>query len=154
MKLQKDLLEKLSESAQRAGTLTVLHTNAVASRIGISATEFEAMDIISHNQPITAGQLAAYCGLTTGAITGIVDRLERGEFACRRRDPEDRRRVFVVPTENLERNKKVRALYGPLSKGFMEVANQYTPEQLRQFIDIQNAMSDMVEEVIAKLRDK
>jgi len=154
MKLQKELLEELNQSVQRAGTLTALHTNAVASRIGLSATEFEAMDIISRNQPITAGKLAEYCGLTTGAITGIVDRLERGQFVCRRRDPEDRRRVFIVPIENAERSKKVRALYRPMAKGFEKFVGCYNAEQVRFLIDMQNMANEMTEKAIAELRKK
>jgi DNA-binding MarR family transcriptional regulator len=154
MKSQKELIEEASQSVQRAGTLTVLHTNAIASRIGISATEFEAMDIISRNQPITAGQLAEYCGLTTGAITGIVDRLERGRFVRRERDPSDRRRVFIVPVEDPERSRKVRELYRPISKAFEQCMNCYTPEQIRVFLDMQERMADEIVDIIADLRKK
>lgn len=154
MKLQKELIEEASQSVQRAGTLTVLHTNAIASHIGISATEFEAMDIISRNQPITAGQLAEYCGLTTGAITGIVDRLERGRFVRRERDPSDRRRVFIVPVEDPERSRKVRELYRPISKAFEQCMNRYTPEQIRVFLDMQERMADEIVDIIADLRKK
>jgi DNA-binding MarR family transcriptional regulator len=154
MKLQKELIEEASQSIQRSGTLTVLHTNAVASHIGISATEFEAMDIISQNQPITAGQLAEYCGLTTGAITGIVDRLERGKFVRRERDPEDRRRVFIVPIEDPVRSKKVRALYRPISEAFERCMNCYTPEQVRLFLEMHKRMGDEVARIITELHKK
>jgi DNA-binding MarR family transcriptional regulator len=149
-----DLYEELSQAVQRAGTLTVLHTNAVAHRVGISATEFEAMDIISRNQPITAGQLAEECGLTTGAVTGILDRLERGKFVCRRRDPEDRRRVFIVPIENKARNQKVRELYKPMSECFQLFVNRYSPDQIRFLIDMQNLANDMTEKAIKDLRNR
>ncbi len=149
-----ELYEQLSQAVQRAGTLTVLHTNAVAHRVGISATEFEAMDIISRNQPITAGQLAEECGLTTGAVTGILDRLEKGKFVCRQRDPEDRRRVFIVPIENEARNKKVRELYKPMSDCFRVFVDRYSPEQIRFLIDMQTLANDMTEKAIKELRNR
>lgn len=138
---------------QRSGTLTVLHTNAVADKIGISATEFESMDVISHNQPISAGHLANRCGLTTGAITGIVDRLERAGLVKRVRDPEDRRRVLLEPVENEEKKKRVRELYRPMSQAFHEIAEECTSEQLEFLVDIHNKMSDRVEKIIAELRE-
>lgn len=149
-----ELYEELSQAVQRAGTLTVLHTNAVAHRVGISATEFEAMDIISRNQPITAGQLAEECGLTTGAVTGILDRLEKGKFVCRRRDPEDRRRVFIVPIENAARSQKVRELYKPMSECFQMFVDRYSPEQIRFLIDMQNLANGMTEKAIKELRNR
>jgi DNA-binding MarR family transcriptional regulator len=154
MKSKKELIEELSQSMQRSGTLTVLHTNAVADKIGISATEFESMDVISHNQPISAGHLANRCGLTTGAITGIVDRLERAGMVKRVSDPEDRRRVLLEPVENKEKSKRVRELYQPMSQAFGEIVEACTPEQIQFLVDIHNKMSDQMEKIIAELREK
>jgi DNA-binding MarR family transcriptional regulator len=154
MKSKKELIEDLSQSMQRSGTLTVLHTNAVADKIGISATEFESMDFISHHQPISAGHLAVRCGLTTGAITGIIDRLERANLVKRVKDPEDRRRVLLQPIENKAKKKKVRELYQPMSRAFEEIMGECTPEQIQFLVDIHEKMSDRVEEIIAELREK
>ena len=150
----KELFEELSQAIQWAGTLTVIHTNAVAHRIGISATEFEAMDLITRFQPITAGKLAEYCGLTTGAITGMVDRLERQGFVRRERDPDDRRRVFILPIENKERSRKVRALYRPIAKGFEEYVEKYSEDEVCMLIRMQKEANAMVERSIARLRQK
>jgi DNA-binding MarR family transcriptional regulator len=152
MKSKKELIEELSQSMQRSGTLTVLHTNAIADQIGISATEFESMDLISHNQPMSAGHLAMRCGLTTGAITGIVDRLERAGLVKRVRDPEDRRRVLLRPVENESKKKKVRELYQPMSQAFDEIMKECTPEQIQFLVDIHNKMNDRVETIITELR--
>ena len=152
MKSQKKLQNELSEAIQKAGTLKVLHTNAVASRIGLSATEFEAMDIITRYQPMTAGKLAEYCGLTTGAITGLVDRLERAGFVMRERDNEDRRRVYIKPIENKERSQKVRELYTPIAKAFHILTTQYTPEQTQLLIDLHTQLNEVTEKAISGLR--
>lgn len=152
MKSQKKLQNELSEAIQWAGTLKVLHTNAVASRIGLSATEFEAIDIITRYQPITAGKLADCCGLTTGAITGLVDRLERAGFVQRERDSEDRRRVYIKPIENAERNQKVRELYAPIAQAFRTLTAQYTPEQAQLLIDIHTQLNAVTENAISQLR--
>ncbi len=152
MKSQKKVQNELSDAIQRAGTLKVLHTNAVASRIGLSATEFEAMDIITRYQPMTAGKLADYCGLTTGAITGLVDRLERAGFVQRERDSEDRRRVYIKPIENVARSQKVRELYAPIAKAFQTLATQYSPEEAQLLIDLHNKLNEVTESAISDLR--
>ncbi|MDN5274874.1 MAG: putative transcriptional regulator, MarR family [Candidatus Saccharibacteria bacterium] len=154
MKSKKELVEELNQTIQRTSTLTVLHTNAIADKIGLSATEFESMDIISRNQPISAGRLATECGLTTGAITGIIDRLERAGLVRRVNDPKDRRRVLLDPIDDFEKNKKICELYRPMSEMFNALAQECTSEQLRFLIDIHNKMIDMTEKSIAQLRQK
>lgn len=146
------LHQELMQAFQLSGTLTVLHTNAVAHRIGLSATEFEAMDIITRYQPITAGKLSEYCGLTTGAITGIVDRLEKSGFVVRERDPEDRRRVFIKPIDNAVRSKKVRELYKPMNEGFKNFVCKYSKEELCFLLKLQKEANEMTEKAIAKMR--
>jgi DNA-binding MarR family transcriptional regulator len=70
-----------------------------AARLGINATDFRCLDILGRGAPITAGQLASEAGLTTGAVTALVDRLERSGYVERRNDPRDRRRVLIAPTK-------------------------------------------------------
>lgn len=154
MKSKKELIDEFNQIIQRSGTLTVLHTNAVADKIGLSATEFESMDIISRNQPISAGKLAIECGLTTGAITGIVDRLERAGLVRRLHDPKDRRRVLLDPIDDFEKSKRICDLYGPMRDMFQVIAEECTPEQLEFLIDIHNKMIAMTEKSITQLRQK
>lgn len=149
-----ELFEELNQAVQWAGTLSVIYANVIAHRFGLSATEFEAMDLITRFCPITAGKLAEYCGLTSGAITGIVDRLERQGFVRRERDPEDRRRVFIIPTKDKERSKKIRALHRPIRKGFKEYVERYDEDQIYMLIKMQKEANAMVERSIAQLRQK
>jgi len=154
MKSKKELVDELNQSFQRAGTLNVLHTNAIASEIGLSATEFEAVDIISHHQPINAGQLALRCGLTTGAITGIVDRLERAGVVSREVDVKDRRRVLLKPIDDKEKSEKICQLYLPMRDAFEKVMQQYTPEQVELLVDVHNKLNDATEALIMSMRKK
>lgn len=154
MKSKKELIEELNWLMQQTNTLSVLHTNAVANKIGLSATEFEALDVVSRNQPVTAGQLASRCGLTTGAITGIVDRLERAGVVCRRRDPNDRRKVLLEPIDNRSKSKKIRKLYQPLHHAFEELMVDCTPEQIEFLIEVHRKMNEATEKIISDMYDK
>jgi DNA-binding MarR family transcriptional regulator len=152
MKLKKDLIDELSQSVQRSSALTVIHTNAIADKVGLSATEFEAIDLIANNQPISAGQLARFCGLTSGAITGLIDRLEKGGYVRRKGDPNDRRRVLIEHVHAPEIEQKVRELYRPIGAAFYNLINAYTAEQIKFLVDHTNEMNEKVESIIIDLK--
>lgn len=92
---RRDLMAALDAAMREASGLSVLYSHAVAARLGINGTDIECLDYIAANGKVTAGALAERTGLTTGAITGVIDRLEEAGLACRERDPEDRRKVLV-----------------------------------------------------------
>src|SRR5262245_28604316 len=75
----------------------VTFLQAIDELLGLNTTDHNALDLLSRAGPITAGELAELTGLTTGAITGIIDRLEKAGFVCRENDPKDRRRVIIRP---------------------------------------------------------
>src|SRR2546427_828436 len=89
-----ELLAALNEAARRQSTATVLFHAAVAERLGLSATDHKYADLIARQGPMTAGELADRAGLTTGAITGVLDRLEQagGRRRCSNRSPAPRPR--------------------------------------------------------------
>src|SRR5688572_33153636 len=74
---------------------SVLYTTATADALGVNLADLLCAGIISVTGPVTAGRLAELTGLTTGAITGVIDRMEQAGYARRIADPSDRRRVIV-----------------------------------------------------------
>jgi DNA-binding MarR family transcriptional regulator len=118
------LLADLDREIRLMGARTVMLSQAVASRLGLSPADLETLDLLSTNGPLTAGRLAELTGLTTGAITGVVDRLEEAGLVRRERDAEDRRRVIVhlVPDR-------------PLARAMAELNGRYTAEQLALMLD-------------------
>jgi DNA-binding MarR family transcriptional regulator len=115
------------------GARSVMLSHAIASRLGISPADLETMDILSANGPLTAGRLAELTGLTTGAITGVVDRLERSGFVRRQRDANDRRRVIVHLVA--DRARKIEKLFVPLARAMAELSERYSDEELALMVD-------------------
>ena len=72
---------------------TLLFHGAVAEWMGLNPTDYKVLDILHRAGRMTAGEIAAETGLSTGAVTGVVDRLERGRWAERVKDPDDRRHL-------------------------------------------------------------
>jgi DNA-binding MarR family transcriptional regulator len=95
---KRQLFESLIYEVRRSQAATDRYDEAVADAIGINRTDMRCLDVIQREGPVPAGRLAEETGLTTGAITTVLDRLERGGFARRVRDPNDRRRVLVEVT--------------------------------------------------------
>src|SRR6266852_1771624 len=95
------LLAALFREFREMSAATIMFHQAIADRLGMNITDHKCADILSRTGPITAGELAQRTGLTTGAITGVIDRLEKAGFVCRAKDPSDRRRVILSP--NLKR---------------------------------------------------
>lgn len=126
---RRDLLDGISMRMREVTGLSVLYSQAMASKLGISSSDLECLDLVS-TRPIdvTAGELAKTTGLTTGAITGVVDRLERAGFVKRRRSSADRRKVTVVASPTTKRQS--RALGAPMRKAVAKVLTRYTDNQL------------------------
>ena len=91
------LVTQVQEAMRAFMARAVLYQDAVARTVGMSATELQCAGLLLDHGPATAGELAERAGLTSGgAITGVIDRLERSGFAHRSRDHTDRRRVVVT----------------------------------------------------------
>jgi DNA-binding MarR family transcriptional regulator len=117
---------------------------AAAARIGMTVTDMQVMDILDSTGPATAGQLADLTGLTTGAITGMLNRLEEAGLVRRERDPNDGRRVIVRLAPDKEEMHKVGPIFDSLGKAWDDMASHYDDEQmtfLLEFLKRSNAIS-------------
>ena len=84
--------------ARRHSTATVLFHHALAERLGLGPTDHKCLDLLWERAPLTASELAAITGLTSGAVTGVVARLERSGWLRREPHPQDRRKQVLYPT--------------------------------------------------------
>lgn len=110
-------------------TGTVLLHAAIAERLGLNPSDHKCADLmLSESEPCTPGRLAELTGLSTGAITGVIDRLERAGFLVREHDSEDRRRVLLRLTHT--RAPELLALFAPLTKGVEALCENYTIAEL------------------------
>ena len=144
---------ELDRALREVSAQTVLFSHAVADQAEISSTDLETLDILARNGPMTAGRLAELTGLTTGAITGLVDRLERRGYARREPHPSDRRSVIVRPlTENAERD--LAPSYAGMSQAMADLLSRYSDEELAVVTDFLTRAAAISAEQIARLRNK
>jgi DNA-binding MarR family transcriptional regulator len=101
---KRQVFDELIDEVRRSQSATDRFDQAVADAIGLNRTDMRCLDVIDREGPIPAGRLADATGLTTGAITTVLDRLERAGHARRVRDAGDRRRVLVELTPEARRH--------------------------------------------------
>jgi len=142
-------LAELERELRTMGARSVMLSHTIASRLGISPADLETMDFLGTNGPLTAGRLAELTGLTTGAITGVVDRLERARFVRRERDASDRRRVIVHLVA--DRARKIGKLFEPLARAMADLYTRYSDEQLAALVDFTRRGNAITLEHIARV---
>lgn len=127
---RRDLLNRLWDLGRTMSTQTVFLHQAIAQSVGLNATDTKCVDLIlrAPEATVTAGWLADATGLTTGAITHVLDRLEQRQIIERVRDASDRRKVFVrVRPKSLE---PLIPKYEVIGKAYLAVLDEFTTEEL------------------------
>ncbi|HVM77237.1 MAG TPA: MarR family transcriptional regulator, partial [Candidatus Paceibacterota bacterium] len=105
---------------------------------GVHPTDLMAASYLSDEGPMTAGELAKAIGLTTGAMTAAIDRLERAGFATRETDPRDRRKVIIVPVKV---HPKLLAMRVAAVERIKKIFSHYNDKELSLMV---GAMNDML----------
>jgi len=118
------------ELGRELSTASIFFHQAIATKLGINVTDTRCFELMSRyaQGPLTAGDIARHAGLTTGAVTGILDRLEKAGLVERFRDASDRRKVFVRPC--LEALQRVARLYQGLAAASLKHASSYSTKEL------------------------
>ena len=125
----------------------------ICQLLGINRTDARCLDILDEHGSMSAGDLAEASRLTTGAITAVIDRLERAGYARRVPDPSDRRRVLVEPTEKAYQA-VLELMVAPMGELTKPLANRYTDEQLRAFVDFTRESREIQERHAEWLRQR
>lgn len=133
----------LAEVLRATSANAVLFSQSIADRVGMNPTDLESLDLLQRGGPMTAGRLAEVTGLTTGAVTGLIDRLERLGFAHRQPDPGDRRRILVAAdTEAIEQ--RLGPFFAPMAAATEELLAGFRDEELAivlAFLERANAVA-------------
>jgi len=122
------MLHRLVAAIRSYQTASEMFDHAYGSLLGVNDTDARCLDIIQRFETLTPGQLAEQSGLTTGAVTTVLDRLEKSGYARRTRVDDDRRKVHIELTEHC--NDLGALIYGPLGAAFSEVIRNYTEDEL------------------------
>jgi DNA-binding MarR family transcriptional regulator len=146
---KRQLFERLIYEVRASQSATDRFDQAVADTLGLNRTDMRCVDILDREGRLTAGQLAAQTGLTSGAITTVIDRLEKAGHARRVRDTGDRRRVYVELTEAARQN--AGTFYSEHAQLAETLYKRYSEEQIALLLEFVQGSREFNERKAAEL---
>src|SRR6266496_3706184 len=153
---QKTCAKLLGEFAREIRQFMALGSSffrAAAERLGLAVTDMQVIDLLESEGEATAGQLADLVGLTTGAITGMLNRLEEAGLVRRERDPNDGRRVIVRLARDKDEMHKIGPIFDSLGKAWDELASDYDDEQIAFLLSFLKRSNAMTRKEIIRLQE-
>lgn len=142
------LLEELRQNSARA----VMFHQLISEKLDLNVTDHKCLDFLNRTGPVTAGQLAQLTGLTTGAVTSVIDRLERSGYVIRDKDPNDRRRVLVKPAP--EGSAHISPLFQSIMQSTLAIMSDYTEQELRLILDFIRKCNIMTLDEMNKMKEQ
>lgn len=145
-----EIIRRVRKLSQAYAYTSIQMHEAIGRKAGLSGTDHKYLGFLIEKGQMTAGELATLTGLTTGAVTGLIDRFEKKDLVKRQLDKDDRRKVIILPnTEN------IMALFVPLYKEFRrkseELTASFSDEEAKvietyfsKAIDIMNETTDQL----------
>jgi DNA-binding MarR family transcriptional regulator len=144
------LVAQVDRCVREVSAQSVVTSQAVADRFGLHTTDLEALDLILMRGQASAGDLAAATGLTSGAVTALIDRLAAAGYVERAADPNDRRRTLVrIVPHTVE---PIQAVYEPMQKRMHELWSEFSDRELEVVVDFLSRSLELAVECVTELR--
>lgn len=150
-----DLLQQFRLASRQYSDASIFMHETIARKAGLAGSDHKYLGLILQHKELTAGELSKLTGLTTGAVTGLIDRLEKKKLLKRKFSKDDRRKVIIVPDEEnamkllqplfVELQQKTTALIASFSSSEMESIKRYFLEAtaiMKEVTDSMNLKSD------------
>ena len=144
---------ELARELQQLNGLSASFFRAAAARIGVTVTDMQVIESLASTGPMTAGQLSELTGLTTGAITGMLNRLEEAGLVRRERDPEDGRRVIVQLAADTDQIRNMSQIFELINKAWEEQTAHYDDEQVAFLVEFLKRGNAVARKELAWLRE-
>ena len=149
---REDIIQAINQKFREMSTETIMFHQAVADVLGLHITDHKGLDLIYRYGPIPAGRLAELTGLTTGAVTGMIDRLEKVGYVRRINDRKDRRITMIEPTRNKKLERKLEIIFTPVSMRMHKLLSSYSDNELAFLFDVLTKSLEQSHEELIKLR--
>ena len=146
---KEDLKRQVIRGAREYGFGSVLFRHVVGEMLGVNATDMECLGVIIFKGLTTPSELAQYTGLSSGATTAMLDRLEKSELIARRPNPKDRRSTHIVLVK--ETAAKIAPLFASLREAQDKIVSSYSAQELELLADFFKRSVAMWEEEREKL---
>jgi DNA-binding MarR family transcriptional regulator len=140
---RKEIIQNIVDKFREMSLEAVMFHQVLADELGLYITDHKCMDIIHRFGAMPAGKLGEMTGLTTGAITGMIDRLEKAGYVRRTNDPKDRRKTIVEPIRNKKLERKIDMIFTPIHERMHKLLSSYSDNELTFLLD---AMTELIKQ--------
>jgi DNA-binding MarR family transcriptional regulator len=151
---RKEIIQNIVDKFREMSLEAVMFHQALADELGLYVTDHKCMDIIHRFGAMPAGRVGEMTGLTTGAITGMIDRLEKAGYVRRTNDPKDRRKTIVEPVRNKKLERKIEVIFTPLHERMHKVLSSYSDNELTFLLDAMAELIKQTNEESKRLRNQ
>jgi DNA-binding MarR family transcriptional regulator len=146
------IIHAVREKFMEMSTETILFHQALADLLDLHITDHRCMYFLHSYGAMPAGRLAELTGLTTAAVTSIIDRLEKADYVRRTNDPKDRRRTIVEPVRNKKLEKKLEMIFAPFHEKMYKLLSSYSASELAFLLDVLTKGMELTREESKRLR--
>ncbi len=150
---REETIRTIVDRFREMSTESIMFHQTVADELGLYITDHKCMDIIHRYGAMPAGRLGGMTGLTTGAITGMIDRLEKAGYVRRTNDPKDRRKTIVEPIRNKKLERKIEMIFRPLHERMHKFLSSYSDSELTLLLDAMTKLIAQTREESKRLRN-
>lgn len=147
--MKDETIKQVRKLVQQYAYSSIQMHEAVARKAGFSGTDHRYLGFLIERGQMTAGELSNLTGLTTGAVTGLIDRFEKKKLVKRRFDKDDRRKVIIEP--NI---KTIMGLFEPLYRDFRGMSEELTASFTDKEIEIVRIYFTKAIEIMDKIANK
>src|SRR6188474_1833090 len=151
--MDSDIQKKIRKLSQQYAYTSIQMHETIGGKAGLSGTDHKYLGFLIERGQMTAGELSKLTGLTTGAVTGLIDRFEKKKLVKRRFAEDDRRKVFIEPN-----TKNIMALFEPLYDEFRSNSEKLIASFSGKDLNVLEAYFsraiEIMEETVNKVNDK
>jgi MarR family transcriptional regulator, organic hydroperoxide resistance regulator len=146
------MVYKLMDATRKLTRASLMLQSAIAEKMNLNPTDAECIDFLMETGPCTAGDLAKVTRLTTGAVTSVIDRLEKAGFVKRESDPHDRRKVIIrfIP----KKHAKAKQYYAAMAKEVYGLFSLYNQTKLTALVQHTDALTSIFQNQAEKIFNK
>ena len=150
------IIQHFRNASRQYSDASIFMHEAIARRAGLSGSDHKYLGLLLQHKELTAGELSKLTGLTTGAVTGLIDRLEKKELLKRQFTKDDRRKVIIVP--NVENSMKLlQPLFSGLQQRTADLIASFTKTEIqaieRYFVEATVIMKETTDNMNTKQND-
>jgi len=144
---------RLRKLSQQYAYISIQMHESIGRKIGLAGTDHKYLGFLVQKGPLSAGELSVLTGLTTGAVTGLIDRFEKRKLVKRQPDDHDRRKIIIVPDVD-----KILKLITPFYRDFQDdtdrIFGSFSPRELKTlekyFLSALAVMNKKIENISKK----